>query len=306
MTFRSTQVAAISYPSGKPEHGMPPFPVPHTDYYFDDGNLVILVENTLFRLFRSTFTRHSAVFRDLFSLPGPVGIPVDGLDDDHPLHFSGISAVEFERLLWILYPFNYGSWRAHTLDEWTSILSLATRWDFNDVRALAIRSIQALDGLSPVDKIALAHEYDVTGRWVLAAYTTLCERPEPLSIAEATRLGLETATRVAQVREQLRAGGSRSARMGGYHSLTWNAAIRHGSSGPGSGSAARATVSLKPPRAERLQWGIGRSFLEQRDIPPPVHARAAPQKCSSAKKGATAIPGTARLVAEAFGIDVSR
>ena len=62
------------------------------------------VENTLFRVFRSTFTRHSAFFKDLFSLPaGPLGT-AEGLDDDNPLQFSGISVVEFERLLWVLYP----------------------------------------------------------------------------------------------------------------------------------------------------------------------------------------------------------
>ena len=54
------------------------------------------VENTLFRLFRSTFVRHSAVFKDLFSLPtGHSGAPVEGNDDDNPLHFSGISAIDF-------------------------------------------------------------------------------------------------------------------------------------------------------------------------------------------------------------------
>ena len=70
---------------------------------FDD-DLRHQVENTLFRVFRSTFTRHSGVFRDLFNLPKPVGGSPEGLDDDNPLHFSGISAVDFERLLWILYP----------------------------------------------------------------------------------------------------------------------------------------------------------------------------------------------------------
>ena len=93
----------------------------------------------------------------------------------------------------------YGAHRACTAAEWTSILSLATRWDFTDIRTLAIREIQSLD-ISPIDKIVLAQEFDISGRWLLAAYTALCERAEPLSISEGTRLGLETAMRVAQLR----------------------------------------------------------------------------------------------------------
>lgn len=46
------------------------------------------------------------VFKDLFSLPtGPnLGQPIEGDDDTNPLTFSGISATDFERLLWVLYP----------------------------------------------------------------------------------------------------------------------------------------------------------------------------------------------------------
>lgn len=153
--------------------------------------------------------------------------------------------------------------------------------------------------MTPVDKIVLAREYDITGRWVLSAYTALCERPEPLALAEASQLGLETAMRIAQLREHLRAGGRNSSRIGGYHSLTRSAVMRQGpSTGSGSG---RASVGTKLPRTERVQWGIGRSFMDQGGIPPPVRSSA--QK-PIARKGPTAIPGVARMVAEAFGIDL--
>ncbi|KAI0785800.1 hypothetical protein C8Q75DRAFT_696685, partial [Abortiporus biennis] len=180
-------------------------PLHHKDYYLEDGNLVILVENILFRVFRSTFRRHSSVFNDLFMLPEPVegATGVEGSSDENPLVFSGISTVDFERLLWILYPPNYSMCKASTLDEWTSILHLATQWEFADIRTLAIRSLQSID-ISPVDRILLSREYDIGGRWVLSAYTALCERAEPLTLAEASKLGLETSVRVAQMREQMR------------------------------------------------------------------------------------------------------
>ena len=192
----------------------------------------------------------------------------------------------------------YGAHRACTAAEWTSILSLSTRWDFTDIRTLAIREIQSLD-ISPIDKIVLAQEFDISGRWLLAAYTALCERAEPLSISEGTRLGLETAMRVAQLREQLRSSSRKSSRMGGYHTLTQSAAIRHGA----GSTNAYVTITVKPPRAERLQWGIERNFLSGSPVAPP--ARKCGQKVGM-KKGPTAIPGPARLIAEAFGIDLSR
>ncbi|KAK7692000.1 hypothetical protein QCA50_005405 [Cerrena zonata] len=77
----------------------------HEDYYFDDGNLVLRIENTLFRVFRSTFIRHSSTFSDLFDLPPPSqSKEVEGTTDYNPIILSGISVVDFERLLWVLYP----------------------------------------------------------------------------------------------------------------------------------------------------------------------------------------------------------
>ena len=152
--------------------------------------------------------------------------------------------------------------------------------------------------MSPIDKIILAQEFDIGGRWLLGAYTALCERAEPLSISEGTRLGLETAMRVAQLREQLRSGSRKSSRMGGYHTLTHSAAMRHGL------VSAYMTVTVKPPRTERLQWGIEKSFLS--GIPSALPARTKPGQKVATKKGPTSIPGPARIIAEAFGIDLSR
>ena len=183
----------------------------------------------------------------------------------------------------------FGVHRAQTLEEWTSILSLATRWEFSDIRSLAIRSLQSLN-VSPVDRIVLSRDFDISGRWTLAAYTTLCERPDPLTFSEASKLGLEDSIRVAQLREQLR-GTSRS---GGYRSLTRAAAAR------------REPISPpKPPRQERSQWDIGRSFFDQGDISPPIHRPSI--KRGGPKAGTNlGLNRTARMVVEVFGLGVGR
>ncbi|OJT13806.1 hypothetical protein TRAPUB_9653 [Trametes pubescens] len=284
---------------------VPTCPIRHSEYYFEDGNLVILVENTLFRLFRSTFTRHSVVFKDLFSLPtGPKGQPIEGDDDANPLTFSGISATDFERLLWVLYPPDFNTPKPTSAAEWHSILSLASRWELASVRALALRHLQSLS-LPPVDRVLLAREFDLGGRWALAAYTALCERPQPLSLDEAARLGLPTATRVAQVREELQARKHSSAGKGGYHSLTRSAAARLGAgtgAGGGAGGTGRPPVRITG-HGEGAHWSISKNYLAQGETPL-APARGVQPRKTTAKASPTAIPGTARLVAEAFGIDM--
>lgn len=166
------------------------------------------------------------------------------------------------------------------------------------MRALALRHLQAL-ALPAVDRVLLAREFDLGGRWALAAYTALCERPQPLSLDEAARLGLATATRVAQVREELQARKHSSAGKGGYHTLTRSAAARLG-----AGVSAGAGGAVKPSarnadRGEGAHWSVSKSYLTPGDVPP---ARGMQPRKTTAKTSPTAIPGTARLVAEAFGI----
>lgn len=43
----------------------------HADLWFSDGSIILRAEDTLFRVHKSQLARHSAFFRDLFSLPQP-------------------------------------------------------------------------------------------------------------------------------------------------------------------------------------------------------------------------------------------
>jgi hypothetical protein len=96
----------------------------------------------------------------------------------------------------------FGVYKAKTVEEWISILHLSTRWEFNDIRNLAIREIEHLD-LTPVEKVVLSRQYDISSNWTLKAYTDLCERAKPINIHEARALGLETMVRISQLREKL-------------------------------------------------------------------------------------------------------
>jgi len=176
----------------------------HEEYYFEDGNLVIQVENILYKVFRSSLTRHSAVFKDVLSLSQHFDpeLSSEGLSEENPFTLPGISSVDFDRLLAIIYPQMFGAYSLGSAEEWVSVLHLATRWEFNDIRMLVIKELQTLP-MDPIDKIVLSAQYGITNSWALKAYAAICQRTRPISVEEARKLGVETAARIAQIRERL-------------------------------------------------------------------------------------------------------
>ena len=73
--------------------------VRHPLHYYEDGNIVLVVQNTVFRVYRGVLTHQSEVMRDLFSIAHPTestgdlpgthgGAPVIRLVEDDALDFS--------------------------------------------------------------------------------------------------------------------------------------------------------------------------------------------------------------------------
>jgi hypothetical protein len=75
-------------------------PKRHTDLWFSDGSIVLCVEDTLFRVHRTTLCAHSAVFVDVFSLPQPPG---ENVIDGCPVVHMPDMAKDFEHFLTALY-----------------------------------------------------------------------------------------------------------------------------------------------------------------------------------------------------------
>jgi len=84
-------------------------PTRDADYYISDGNTVLLVENILFKVHRSTLTKDKSTFDTMFSLPSDsssdssMTVGPEGESDDNPIHLQGDTAEEFRALLWALY-----------------------------------------------------------------------------------------------------------------------------------------------------------------------------------------------------------
>ncbi|KAH9889764.1 hypothetical protein C8Q73DRAFT_653099 [Cubamyces lactineus] len=93
---------------------MPGPRLPYRDptYYINDGNSVLLVENTLFKVHRSVLTKDKSAFETMFQLSGEtdsarsdssMSAAQEGECDENPIRLHGDTADEFRALLWALY-----------------------------------------------------------------------------------------------------------------------------------------------------------------------------------------------------------
>ena len=61
--------------------------------WFEDGNVVVIAQNTAFRFHKGVLALHSQVFRDLFSVPQPPPPQDDSDDSDAAQRFDGCPVV---------------------------------------------------------------------------------------------------------------------------------------------------------------------------------------------------------------------
>ncbi|KAM6502625.1 hypothetical protein JOM56_002602 [Amanita muscaria] len=177
-----------------------PVKVKHVDYYMQTGNVVLQVENTLFKIDLSLLHAKSPVFRIV--VPPVYGgrTRYTGFDDEHPFVLHETSAADFERLLWVLLPLSDLSKQPATIEAWLSILKLATRFQMDDVRDLAAAKLNSI-AIDPVRKIMIWEEYHLDPKMAISSYVALCQRIEPLTLSMTMALGLKNFTRLAAARD---------------------------------------------------------------------------------------------------------
>ena len=72
-------------------------------FWFDDGSVVLQVENTQFRVHRSILASHSTVFEDLFQVPQPESDKSDWVDGCPIVSMSGDTTKDWEHILSFIY-----------------------------------------------------------------------------------------------------------------------------------------------------------------------------------------------------------
>lgn len=161
--------------------------------------MTVLVENHLYRIHSHFFERESLFFRQKFqSAEGEER----GSSDNNAYTLDDVKSEDFARFLWVFYNPKYSLYEA-PLETWLSILHLANRWSFCNVKELTVRELEKLQ-IEPVDKIAIYHEYSINKTFLIPAYIAVCKRDKPLTFSEGMQLGMETVLRVADARERAR------------------------------------------------------------------------------------------------------
>ncbi|KZP20418.1 hypothetical protein FIBSPDRAFT_861642 [Athelia psychrophila] len=168
----------------------------HPQYYFEDGNVVFLIEDTLYNVHRYFFARDSTHFHAI----------LQDTDASHPCVMSDVSCADFDEFLAILYPTDFRQPTKKTTVQWTSILHLAAKWGFENIKLLAIDSLTA--HAIPIDKIVLGRRYGIAD-WLSGAYEAVCTRADPLTLEEGMKLGVEDTVRISAARQVYGTGKAR-------------------------------------------------------------------------------------------------
>ena len=92
--------------------------------------------------------------------------------------------------------------RTSTVEHWTTILDLAHKWVFPNVKELALKSLEAL-AIPLVNRIALYQKYNAPDCILNPHYATLCARSEMPTLEETTILGGPTSIMIFSVRERI-------------------------------------------------------------------------------------------------------
>ncbi|KAJ8495035.1 hypothetical protein ONZ45_g13034 [Pleurotus djamor] len=171
----------------------------HDEYYIAGGDLYFMVEHVLFRVHRYFFDRESLYFRNKLATPASPGATRSGTSDSTAIVLEDVRPSDFARFLWVFYNPKYSLYKTD-VDSWTAILDLAFKWQFPEVKRLCVRELERLE-MSDVQRIHVYHKYAVDRNLLIGRYAALCEREEPLSVAEGMLLGMETALTLARARE---------------------------------------------------------------------------------------------------------
>lgn len=160
--------------------------------------------------------------------PVSPGQSKEGATPDSPVVLDGITAQEFETLLWVFYnpyvQYNVYSTQAANnfilfyfrkyslydadVETWKTILHISNKLKFKEVKELAIRELHMKKELPLVEKMALYQHHQVDQRHLVPLFAELVSRDTVLSLEESKILGPESTFLVYTARERVRSPSS--------------------------------------------------------------------------------------------------
>ncbi|KAI5897553.1 uncharacterized protein SCHCODRAFT_02609648 [Schizophyllum commune H4-8] len=181
-------------------------PTRSSKYYMGEGDVIVKVENTLFRFHAYHLQRSTAYFDDLLAMTPPPPLEDDGADDCS-ISLDDVKASDFEALLWFYYESGcnwFGTATSSMNETWKSVLALAEQFSMEDVAKVACYALHRAGAeLGDVRKISLCVRYDLPNDWMGPQIKCVLSRQDPLSPQECSQLGFEMTALLARYREEV-------------------------------------------------------------------------------------------------------
>ncbi|CAA7261832.1 unnamed protein product [Cyclocybe aegerita] len=114
-----------------------------TNFWLDDGNIILQAENTQFRVHKSMLARQSSIFKDMFSIPQP-SEPLDPVVEGCPVVTLSDKASDVDCILSIFYDnvnvVDLGE--ALSIDQLAVILCMGKKYDITYLRDRALKKLR--------------------------------------------------------------------------------------------------------------------------------------------------------------------
>ncbi|KAF7357895.1 BTB domain-containing protein [Mycena venus] len=170
-------------------------------YYFEDGGVVFLCENKLYKLHKTRLALKSEFFTELFEVPQDPNSVVHGHDDNHPVNLneSGITDLDFRHLLIFLYDQDELP-NPTPLQFFFSVLHLSMLWRIQSGVKYVTTHLPNHADFTPAIQLKLSRQYSLDD-WAGPAFRTLIQRPlAEITLADAEHIGVVTYYKLVQLK----------------------------------------------------------------------------------------------------------
>ncbi|PVF93995.1 hypothetical protein CPB86DRAFT_789512 [Serendipita vermifera] len=162
-------------------------PRPHHRFYFEGGDLLIRVNNAIFKIHCDLIARRSVVMRDMFTLPSSAAQGQRTVE----VTLQGDSVNAWERVMELLYPDNLFKPPSFSADHWADILLLAHKYVMEDISEGSLQQLKASKPpLNPIRMIKVALGVD-SRELYQEAVNELAKSQDMMSLEDARLIGIE-------------------------------------------------------------------------------------------------------------------
>ncbi|PPQ73430.1 hypothetical protein CVT24_008136 [Panaeolus cyanescens] len=239
--------------------------------------VMLQVEDRVFSVPKSGLIEHGTHFQTLLETC-KTGV---GSSESNPIVLEGVSKIHFHNFLRLIYPFR-GVDIPSGDEHWLGILDLATKWGFNDIRAIALTSLEHLFIPTPPHPSAyakaicglhLCQKYNIH-KHLQAQYEILVTSIAPLNRNALLAGGIdeETIVAVMEMREKWLCG------MLWGQALTPGVGIDVGDDDDSGGLTLPLRLSAKKIVGDYFRTRVGSSSLTVEEVDAEVAVRELEEK----------------------------